>query len=299
MSSWSSYPKIWAVGHAAAKDIFLDPVVVEEKVDGSQFSWGMFNGELKCRSKGAQLTIEAPEKMFAPAVEYVKSIQHKLVDGHTYRAEFLGRPKHNVLAYSRIPKNGLALFDVNFGLEQYATWSDKAHVAALLEIDVVPLIYSGKVESANQVRDLLKRKSFLGGQNIEGVVIKNYSRFTIDGKAMLAKFVTEEFKEVHSGDWRERNPTRGDIVDQVIEAYKTPTRWAKAAQHLREKGKLSGSPKDIGQLIQEVQDDILEECQEEMKQRLFDQAWGKISRGVISGLPQWYKDVLLKDSFNG
>ena len=40
--SWHSFPSVYAVGHAALADLFLDDVIVEEKVDGSQFSFGLF-----------------------------------------------------------------------------------------------------------------------------------------------------------------------------------------------------------------------------------------------------------------
>lgn len=43
MESWTSYPKIWNVGHAAVATMFDHPVLVEEKVDGSQFSFGRFD----------------------------------------------------------------------------------------------------------------------------------------------------------------------------------------------------------------------------------------------------------------
>lgn len=98
MTSWHSYPKLYAMGHRAIAEILLDDVLVQEKVDGSQFSFGKFpiqvgdNGEiidvgyeLKVRSKGATFPVDAPEKMFSKAVETVKSIQHLLKPGWTYR----------------------------------------------------------------------------------------------------------------------------------------------------------------------------------------------------------------------
>ena len=60
MSSWNSYPKIYALGHAYLKELSLDPVIVEEKVDGSQFSFGLINGELKCKSHRKELILDAP-----------------------------------------------------------------------------------------------------------------------------------------------------------------------------------------------------------------------------------------------
>jgi ATP-dependent RNA circularization protein (DNA/RNA ligase family) len=36
-----SYPSIYALGHRAIRELFDGPVVVEEKIDGSQFSFGV------------------------------------------------------------------------------------------------------------------------------------------------------------------------------------------------------------------------------------------------------------------
>ena len=41
-----SYPKVYNLGHKAITDLLLDPIIVEEKVDGSQFSFGMIDGQL-------------------------------------------------------------------------------------------------------------------------------------------------------------------------------------------------------------------------------------------------------------
>ena len=54
MDSWHSYPQIYALGHRYITELLLDPVLVEEKIDGSQFSFGVFEVEgehqLRCRS---------------------------------------------------------------------------------------------------------------------------------------------------------------------------------------------------------------------------------------------------------
>lgn len=55
-----SYSSIYALGHKALEDLLKTPVLVEEKLDGSQFSFGVYinqEGErlLKCRSKGADI----------------------------------------------------------------------------------------------------------------------------------------------------------------------------------------------------------------------------------------------------
>lgn len=297
MTSWHSYPKVYAIGHSYLRDLFLDPVHFEEKVDGSQFSFGVIDGALRCRSKGKEIVLDAPEKMFLRGIETASDLAGKLTPGWTYRGEYLQSPKHNVLAYDRIPERHVVLFDINTGHEQYLDYGAKRAEADRIGLECVPVMASGRYETADAVLALLETRSMLGGQKVEGVVGKNYARFGLDGKALLGKYVSEAFKEVHAGEWRAQNPSNGDVVDLVIAALRTPARWDKAVQHMREAGRLTDSPKDIGTLIKETQADIGSECEAEIKQRLFDWAWPKISRGVIAGLPEWYKQKLLTSAF--
>lgn len=290
--SWHSYPKIWALGHKALEGFLDDPVLVEEKVDGSLFSFGLFKDGYRARSKGAVLNLVAPEKMFERACEVIKDLSLK--EGWTYRAEYLMKPKHNVLAYDRIPKNHLIILDINTGHESYLSWEEKAEEAERLGLEVAPRVYEGKIAGMEQFREMLETVSCLGGQKIEGVVVKNYRRFGPDKKALMGKFVSEAFKEVHAKEWRAANPNKKDIVETIIEAYRTPARWNKAIQHLREAGVLECSPRDIGELIKEVACDVDEECAEEIKDILYKWAWPQIRRGIARGLPEWYKEELLK-----
>ena len=58
MEQINSYPSVMQIGHKMIADIFSGEVIVEEKIDGSQFSFGVINGELTCRSKGKQQILE-------------------------------------------------------------------------------------------------------------------------------------------------------------------------------------------------------------------------------------------------
>lgn len=300
MQSWHSYPSTFAIGHRALAELLLDPVIVEEKIDGSQFSFGLFDHEdgervLHCRSKGAQLNVVAPEKMFTEAVEVAQSLPLRV--GWTYRAEYLKKPKHNSLAYDRIPTRHLIVFDINSGHEEYLSYQDKADECARLGLEIVPLLFEGMIETAEQFRSMLDRVSILGGQKIEGVVVKNYRRFGPDKKVLIGKFVSEAFKEVHAAEWKASNPTRTDIVEALIESLRTPARWNKAVQHLRERGRIEDSPRDIGLLIKETQADIEKECMELIAEKLAAWALPQIRRGVVRGLPEWYKDQLVARQF--
>jgi hypothetical protein len=295
--SWHSYPSIFALGHKAIADLFLDRVVVQEKIDGSQFSMGRFGGELRCRSKGAQLVVGAPEQMFARAVAVAESLD--LRDGWTYRCEYLQKPKHNALAYDRIPERHLILFDVNPAHETYLLPDALLMEGQRVGLEVVPLLRWDEVGAMEDITRFLETTSCLGGQKIEGIVVKNYARFGLDKKVLMGKYVSEQFKEVHAREWRLGNPKAGDIIEQMIDRYRTPARWQKALQHLTEQGQVEGSPRDIAALIREVPEDVERECAEEIRAALWAWAWPKVRRGLNAGMPEWYKATLAASVFPG
>ena len=294
----SSYPKIYNVGHPALDEFFdTDKVIVEEKVDGSQLSFGVFNGELLIRSRGANIYTDSPH-MFSKAVDTVEGIRSLLVEGYMYRAEYLSKPKHNALAYDRVPDKNIILFDVATGPERYGSRELLEIEAVRLGLEVVPVLAEKRLDSANDVRDLLDTVSVLGGQKVEGLVFKRrddplYGR---DGKPLIAKFVSEAFREIHKSDWKRES--KKDLISTVVDKYRSDARFHKAVQHMAEDGTLLREPKDIGQLIKSVQQDVIDECEDEIKQMIFDYYRKTILRGVIRGLPEWYKGQLLEGQFN-
>ena len=301
-TSWHSYPSIFNLGHRAVADLFTEDVIVQEKIDGSQFSFGVFDGELKCRSKGAEIQVDQPEKMFTLAVETAKRLASDglLTDGWTYRGEYLSKPKHNALKYDRVPKGNIILFDINIGEEEYLDYAVLTEVAELLGLEVVPQ-FAVLAEQWDEptLRNCLEFRSILGDVKIEGLVIKSLSLYGQDKKRLMGKYVSEAFKEIHKKEWGESNPTGKDIIQRLVERYKTEARWHKVVQHLRDDGRLTDSPKDIGPLIGELQADLLKECEDDAKQQLFKWAWQSIERGAAAGFAEWYKGQLLSKQFEG
>lgn len=295
-----SYPSIHALGHRALVNLFDGPVLAQEKIDGSQFSFGVIDGELKMRSKGAEIYPDNPPKLFKDAVITVQSIAHLLHPNWVYRGEYLQKPHHNALTYDRIPKGHIILFDVQ--AEGQANFLSPSHLfseAERIGLELVPFfVCPGKEWSPEVIEEVLETTSVLGGAQIEGLVFKNYRRFGLDHHPLFGKYVSEAFKEVHKGSWKAANPSRNDVVAGIVRDYTTPARWQKAIVHLRERGELQDSPRDIGPLMREVNEDVLKECEEEIKERLWKFAWPQISRGITKGLPEWYKTQLLKNQFS-
>ena len=288
---------MYQIGHPAVLDLFDGHVIVQEKIDGSQFSFELGEDGIHCRSKGKDQSPGQTDEMFLAAVEFVESIKGLLAPGATYRCEYLQKPKHNTLCYERVPDGNLVLFDVNTGLEIYRNVESVEKEASRLGMTPVPTILMGTITKPEDLLKLLDRESVLGGCKIEGVVVKNYDRFGRDGKALMGKYVSEAFKERHGKDWKDRHPGGKDILGQIAGTFNKDAIWEKAVQHLRDNGKLTGECKDIGPLVKEVMTDVHKEGQDEIKAALFKWAWKDISRQIVHGLPDWYKRRLIDQHF--
>jgi ATP-dependent RNA circularization protein (DNA/RNA ligase family) len=277
--------------------MFQKPVTIEEKVDGSQFSFGKDDdGDLFIRSRSKDQYPET-DKMFQIAIDRVLAVANVLPPGYTYRGEYLSKPKHNVLAYDRVPKNNIVIFDIDRGNQHYLNARDKYHEAERLGFECVPLLHRGIVDDRAEMLKLLERDSFLGGTTIEGIVIKQYEMYDRQDKVLMAKYVSEKFKEVADAQWGRKRTTHQDIITQLVQRYTTQARWQKAVQHLRERGVLKDEPCDIGPLIKEVQMDTFDECRVEMEKILMQWARPQITKGITRGFPEWYKEQLAAKCF--
>lgn len=296
---FGNYPSVYHLGHKALARLLEGPVLVEEKVDGSQFSFAVdpHTGLLHCRSKRLEQSLDYPDALFDTAVEVAKQLAPRLHPGWVYRTEYLRAPRHNALTYHRIPARHLLLFDVEVGLSNFLHAQDKAQEAARLGLETPQVLHEGVLNNPlKTLKEWLSTPSALGGR-LEGVVVKNYAVFGEDHKILIGKFVSEAFKEQNRVVFTQEGPT--DFLTRLAQAYRTTARWEKAVQHLREAGQLHDEPRDIGPIIKETQEDIQRECKEEIKEILWQWAWPRVQRHVTSGLPEWYKQRLVTRAYGG
>ncbi len=294
----SSYPSIFNLGHKAVKELFNTEVLIEEKVDGSQFSFGLKDSVLFMRSKGAVLYEPVSDKLFKGVCEYVLSIKDQLRESWTYRGEVLCRPRHNALEYERTPKHNVIIFDIERADQDFLDINEKQQEANRLDLETVPAFYIGKIDTIEELKSFFERESILGKAKIEGMVFKNYAMYGPDKKVLMGKWVSEAFKEVHHAEWKGANPNKADFFQQLIKGLSTEARWNKAIQHLREAGRLTDSPKDIGELLKEIQLDTKKEMEDELKERIFAYHWPTLARGIIAGFPEYYKTKLAEQQFS-
>lgn len=333
MSRIPSYVKIFNLGHDAITDLFKSEVEITEKVDGSQIRFGIDSqDELLFGSKGVQLYNKEQNGMFSLAIEQIEKRHDKLKElrvkavEHTgnpdislfFYGEYLNKPKHNCLAYDRTPKDNIILFSARIGENFVDRYEAIRYYADYLEFETVPLLFRGVMENDRVIKseagNLDQAKKFgntryeklkaiigqttsvLGGQIIEGVVIKNYKEFHFlagsNPMPCFGKFVREDFKEKLHKEWG--HISGKNALQEFIDGFRTEARWQKAIQHLRERGELENSPRDIGKLMKEVHMDIVEEEAEMIKKWLYDYFSKDIKRKATAGLPEFYKDYLMK-----
>lgn len=299
-----AYPKIFTIGSPYIPHLFKGRVEVTEKIDGSQFNFGLDSKKnLVMRSKGKDLFVEDPEKMFQRAIDYIVSISDKLIrlfpPETFFYTEFLSKPKHNVLQYARIPENHLILFAAYFGGTGFVDYQKLKELSGILTIEVVPLLFEGNIQNAEELQQLLKLESGLGGETVEGVVVKNYAQTIFVADQIfpsLGKFVREQFKERHKTEWGAKEG-KGKW-QTFLENFRTEARFGKAVQHLTEKGELSFTPSDIGKLLAELKMDLIDEEKENIKDELYQFFIDEILRRATAGFPEWYKEQLLKKAFS-
>lgn len=298
-----SYPKIFQLGDRHILDLFEGPVQITEKVDGSQYGFGKVNGEVKHRSKGAQLVLGHVQQLFTQAVEYIESIKDILPEGVKFYGEVICRPKHNVLQYNTVPKNHIALYAALNADGSAVPPEQVMNYATILGIDHVPVLFTGVVPSSSYedllmfLKGILERESYLGGPKIEGVVVKNFTKeFELMGiihPFKQGKYVSEAFKEVHQKSWTKENTGRGRWEDYKL-GFKTEARKLKAVQHLRDAGLLQFEPKDIGLIVKEIARDVAEEEKENIKEYLWNEFGKDCIRTAQQGAAEWYKEYLVK-----
>jgi len=301
-----SFPKIFHIGDRPIKQSVDVPVEVTEKIDGSQLGFMRKGEDVFIRSKGAfiydgdHFVRDIPENdLFYPAVQYILMEQDYLLDSHIYYGETLCKPKHSTLAYDKTPQNNIALFGVLDPDGVPFEYAKIKNEAMHFGVGVVKLLYTGMkpedISTSEWIETFLKSESQLGGPKIEGVVVKRYQEHLVGSQLlpiMSGKYVSEAFKEVHNKNWNKENTGRGKW-QTYKEGFRTEARWNKAVQYLKEKGELTGTPKDIGPLIERIKDDI----SEEEKHNIMEKLWNEFGKDILSesvkGFPEFYKKQLM------
>jgi len=296
----SNYSEIYQIGNRATRTLFSSAVVVQEKIDGSQFSFANIEGKLHCRSKNNAVGAGGnAEGMFGKAYSTAKAIfeTDTLPEGMVVRGEVLDKPLHNVLKYDRVPIGNIIVYDIEMP-QRSGNYLRPGEMETKVEswgLEVVPLIAYQELtldDFRGKLPEWLERISILGGAKIEGVVVKNYRERDQHDNILMGKFVSEKFKEKMDPDHIAK--PIGNAVQQILAGYQKEAIWQKAIQHLRDAGELKDEPKDIGRLVAEIKRDFRKENGEDVIEKLLKAYYGEVEAGILMGFPQWYKAKILE-----
>lgn len=303
-----NYPKVVAFGTNGTDEVLNGTVRIDEKVDGSQFGFGLEapGGDVLFRSHGAQIYIESCPSTFKLVVDHVLAHQGWLrsFSADSYPIYFYGeaitKPKHNVLTYMTVPQGSVVLFDALVG-GKWVNTRCLEYSACGMDITFIPPLFEGEITKDSLMtlfEGIGDRVSALGGTAPEGLVVKNYSKYmNIGGNVwpIMVKLVRQQYKEKHAREWASQ--TGKAPIQSLVESFKgDEARWNKAIMHLREQGVLENSPRDIGKLIAYVQQDMMDEEKEAIKGKLWQLYSRDFQRASVAGLAEFYKNQLAQEA---
>lgn len=312
------YHKILQSYDKVAIGIYRGTILIEEKIDGSQFKILIRpDGTMEFNSHNSD-DGNPDTKMFGVAIEQAKKIfeGYRPLEDVTVFCEYLKSPKHNTLSYERVPLNNLIIFDVMVG-GMYIRRKLKEEFAEKHGLEIVPILYHGEASGVVDENDpdrmsedfkinLLKKTSALGHdekakfKNIEGFVVKNYDevydpKYVHDGNThpwMCIKIVNEKFKENN----HDINPNRTNKFEELKANYRTEARMLKTIQRAKEEGLLKGDLSDLSILVPMVIQDIVDEEEDRIRDALYRIFGKEITANASKEMVPTYKKYLDDDT---
>ena len=230
--------------------------VVEEKIDGSQINFWLDNdGQLLVGGRRHMFSLDNPPPKYRLAVEHLVLFQDHIKPGLTYRGEVVTERKQSTKEYERVPDGYIIVFDIQCADESFLTPVDRNIAVKNLGVEYAHCFHIGPVTAPLLIDIICERDSMLGG-TIEGVVVKDHDNYGPD--RMVAKFVSDDFQEVHVQDWHHQ-PNPNAMITTLVQMLSTEARFRKALQTMEEDEVLTGTGRDIGELCKRVRDDVVKE----------------------------------------
>jgi len=174
------------------KYIFNEAVVVEEKIDGWQISFGVFEGERWIKTKNV-LSTEGDEIWQPLQTLWESLLDLGLHEEWTYRGEFIDRHRMHKITYDTIPRGQVIIWDIDKASGDYLMPEQKLFEAIRVGFDCVVPVFVGHIKAVTRLPSLVPKTSVLGGR-VEGIVVKNYYR-QHNKKLLKGKYIVPEFRD--------------------------------------------------------------------------------------------------------
>ena len=279
MKKYDSIPRY---GKQGTRDILGTEVVVMEKLDGANASFGIIGGELKMFSRNQELNEHNTLRGFYDWVRQNVD-PRKLFVSTIYFGEWL--VPHTV-QYKKEVQNEFYLFDIyDVKTDTYLDWNLTVQAAIHLGIRTPEVFFRGELHSMTDVDKYLGQSELTEIPNTgEGIVVKDY-----EGQQFV-KIVSDKFKETKYTKQPSLDRTDiGALIDSVL----TPQRVEKLIHKKIDLGLLPTEldVTDTGNVLKALSSDVVNDIFEEEMHIFLDMLRKKISKKtpivVRELLEQW------------
>ena len=274
-----------------------DHVIIQEKINGSQFTIFKKDGELHFYNRNKEVGPKGD-----PYINAYLSLQKKkefFNEGLFYHGEAMKTIKTNNASYKRMPRYYWMVYEIQREDGSLLTPDEMTTNLLGTGIETTQVLYdSHKNQSILSLQEVIDQlmaqiesndiESCLG--NIpEGIVIK-----------VLKGTTNYRFKRVRSV-FAEMSQSKRDKIEQVSdidfireigEIYNTDGRREKAVQHMKEKDIYNEKNinANIGPMVHELDDDLLKEAEEDIKNMLFVRFFPEISKVARGDVPAFLRN---------
>jgi len=270
MNNFNKYQHVERWGNSEVRDIEYGECHIFPKLDGTNASVWMEDGEVACGSRNRKLAVGADNAGFMAHVNSNENILALLNEKTEWRLYGEWLVPHALKGYTDEAWRKFYVFDVVDQFDpfddmkpRYVQYDEYMPVLRDAGVEFVPRIALLDKPTYEQVATLAKTDRFLLREDFEGVgegvVVKNYAFNNKYGRQTWAKIVNEEFKENKGKDGppgtpKERPMVEGAIADKYVTKVLCDKVKAKIENEVGD-----WSSKYIGRLLQTVFYDIVRE----------------------------------------
>lgn len=309
MTLAKKYHKIPNLYRTESQEIFnLEEVVVTEKIDGTNFSFGLVNGEPRMNSRNNQVwgvkkeALQPFHNVDFDGSGFVSAFMEEFglnffdllreYDNLLIYGEFYGQGVQNRVNYG--PEKKFTFFDAyDLNKRAWLSYNEFVELTRLLGLPTVPKLYIGPPKLSVFER-LLNQDSKLGIDNgvaqspnlQEGIVIKGLNGETNKwGERIITKYKQERFSEIRKTTKKKKEFSQEENslvahAEYVCEKYLTEGRLDNCLEKLRAQN-VPVQITAMRKVISYLQEDVLSEMDQDDKidpsfdERVFKKVSGK------------------------
>jgi hypothetical protein len=233
---FKKYQHLERFGTDEVEDIELGECYVFPKLDGTNASVWLSNGELKAGSRNRELSLDKDNAGFMAWAVQQDNLKAYLTENPTHRLFGEWLVPHSLKTYKTDAWRQFYVFDVAIDREplyerddaiEYLHYEEYAPKLASFGITHIPPICKLVNGSYEQFVNQLRNSVYLiedGKGAGEGIVLKQYGYRNKYGRTTWAKIVSNEFKEQHVRAMG-ANEIKGEklIEEEIAKQYVTPS----------------------------------------------------------------------------